>query len=292
MRFTGTHIPGAHQVVVPTPPRMVIPERKIISAEEAAKWHGTRGGAVAEAGGILLPGLVGWSLTSGPQQTLSSAGVIASGPLDWIAIGSPTYGASGVTTNGSSTGLQIANTAAIQTGAIPFGFEIWIDPLTLSPAGGGQSSVFSKRNNSGGIEYEVLFEWLVEESIFYGQLQFYINDGGGYPTAILDVSEAQLTARQQIICWVNISALTINIVRNAGSVGSEVITGAQTIVDSHVLTMGGQRPAVLDANGTWGPMRFWKPEDIGATLGNAGVRTWLYNSGTPRTDQEVANYTG
>jgi hypothetical protein len=84
----GRHPPGANRIIVPTPPPMVLPERKIISATEAARWHEMRGGAVAaeeEAGDpILLTDLVaGWALTSGPQQTLDSSGVIASGPLDF-----------------------------------------------------------------------------------------------------------------------------------------------------------------------------------------------------------------
>src|SRR5690242_12570119 len=96
MRFTGTHIPGAHTIVVPNPAPIVLPERKIIAATEAAAWHEKRGGAAVsqdENGGggdthpLLTDLAAGWELTAGPQQTLDSSGVVASGPYDASLVG-------------------------------------------------------------------------------------------------------------------------------------------------------------------------------------------------------------
>jgi hypothetical protein len=281
----GRHPPGANRIIVPTPPPMVLPERKIISATEAARWHEMRGGAVAaeeEAGDpILLPGLIGWALTSGPEQTLDSSGVIASGPLDLTAVGSPTYGADGVVLNGSTQYLNHAYDASFDIGDGPalLYYEALCDSL---PADNGYQFVFTK-----GDEFVSYITTSGANTAFHS----YIADGdSGYP----DVSPApshpiSVSTRYLLIGGPNLTTLKMGLYGTG--IGSVAMGGGNPILNVP-LRIGSFDGADYFWNGKIRRVRLWIGANAATIIGDAAIVSWLYNSGAGRTDQEVAEYTG
>lgn len=288
MRFEGTHFPGQHTTIVPIPQQIMVPERKIIGPAEAEKWHASRGSGVAadEGGGtpILLPDLVGgWALTAGPQQTLSSAGMIASGPLDLTEIGGPlTYGANGVSLNGTSQALYVADSAALDCGNQPLAitYDASCTNLASSPEGIAKGGYF------GGQDYGVN-----NQGDISNKFQFFGNE---IAIALLPAAPAS-GQRYSVLGGFDPSGIGTFVQVDGGAV---YVTSPSTggTSNSEALTIGvlGVPPDSSENYfaGNIRRIRLWIGATAALIANSATIQTWLYNGGAGRTDAEIAAYTG
>lgn len=285
MRFDGTHNPGEHQVIVPTPPQVILPERKVIGAKEAAKWHATRGGAVAaDADPVLLADLVaGWALTAGPQQTLDSTGVIASGPRDLTSTGDMSFSSSGARFPGTQyppTGyMSHPNNSVFNMAGSDWELEfIYKIPSTVIE----QNYLFGKLFGSQPGENDQLLVRVFHDTLGGpNSIDILVCDG-----AVSNFVTASAPREQfnYVGVWYTASTKTLSIQINGGTVQNKVLTTGMSNTDG-VLAFG--YDSYEDGCDGWLKyVRLW----IGSLKTDS--RTWRYNAGAGRTDAEVAAYTG
>lgn len=286
LNFDGTHKPGEHTTIAPTPPKIIVPERKITTVAEAAKWHGTRGGAVVASNPVLLTDLVArWSLTANANQTLSSAGVIASGALDLTAQNSPTFNADGMNCvyNSNPANGKFAKKASVA--ALQFASDQWMIAAEVVFDDFNQYyNIVTKSDNTAN-EY-----FLTLDSTGSGFVSITVyNNGVTYAFAI-STTEAVIGQRAFVCAWSDGVNIYIQL-NNATPISAAWTNSIQ--VTSTQFSAGGSAGANNVLNGKLRHLTIWKGA---SAIKNSAARTWLANmSGgvsLGRTDAEVAAYTG
>lgn len=285
--FQGTHIPGDHRIVAPAPPQIIIPERKITSVEEAAKWHASRGGAVAEEEeeAVLLTDLVaGWALTGGPEQTLDSTGVIASGSHNLTAGfagggGAVTYSSDGALFDGANY-LKRDYNAVFNAGVTN---DFYISVLVKS-INNIQGQILTKTQND---DEPYIDDYAIVKQPISKAANPYTYNTNLHITPGMDAA-----TWYHIGAWFNHATGTIYGQLNAGDVQSDD-GGANESNNSSPFVLGSYDNLEGGWYGYIKYVRIWIGENA---LSAAGYNEWLANmsGGVPlgRTDAEVAAYTG
>jgi hypothetical protein len=243
--------------------------------------------AVADPG-ILLPGLVGFALTGGPQQTLSSAGVIASGPNDLSTDGgTPTYGAAGVQLNGTiflvkanPLGIDTDNTSFVLTAE--FNLGTWVSDSEVS------GKVLTTKQNDDGFEFEIGTDIAVPNGIL---LYAGWNGGEIYPEARTTVPLLSGAGNQFIRMSYNAvtQALAIQLNDAAPIITSDVAANITTVPKFIVggNGYGDNFPNLLRRVRTWVGADVVQPD---------ATYNWMANmsggNALGRTDAEIAAYAG
>lgn len=224
---------------------------------------------------VLLPNLVaGWSLTSGPQQTLSSAGVISGGALDFTNNGGVTFGAGGASLTAVKS-LSVADTPVLEATIS----DSWFASLFFSTPDISQgSSILGWFGN----DWEL--SWLSPDQ----RLDFFITSNGVVNPDVEATSFGPLTNNQvvHIGIWYDATLKSVNIQVNNGPVDTTV---ADPDFDPF-LSHGSFGFGAMD--GTVKLARFWKGSNARTIATNATWKTWLYNGGAGQFDADVAAYTG
>lgn len=249
---------------------------------------------------VLLTDLVaGWALTAGPQQTLDSTGVIASGALDltrntegpgsqWV-----TYGASGANfpsgnEGNSNNGLYVNSASSIQTGESSWAVHVIASVRDITAYNSDGYFICKQSNDT----QDWALYWfddggLIIEIYMYGADQSY----PGIDSALLNQSEVY-----SVLAGYDAVADEVFLRIDDGaeqtfaySLGN--VTSNAPLCIGSISTGGGQLSAELD--GTVKYARFWKGSSIPTIRQSAA---WLANmsGGVPlgRTDAEIAAYTG
>lgn len=232
--------------------------------------------------GILLPGLKGWSLISGAQQTLDDSGVINGGPYDLTEHGAPlTYGADGVSLNGVNQFLSHDSDTSLQPGSSDYFVYAEIIPFfNVIP---NIWTLMAKQNypTDYAIEFSLfLTSWgtayrfhSAEESI----------DGNLYNSAeSANFTSSDLADRSVMMAWRTGDKLYIQ--RNTASATSTQITQDYFVSDGP-FTVGYD-----EYNGGFAEMAIRNVRlAIGDVSAWIAAKDWL---GVGRTDAEIAAYTG
>jgi hypothetical protein len=287
MRFSGTHKPGEHRLVSPNPPQIAVPNSVWTPpTEEEKKWK-PKGAAAEEeeAGGILLPGLVGWALTAGPQQTLSEAGVVASGPLDLTNNNGVTFGAQGAVFGGEWPDykrLTIARQSALDVNGADWALSFICQIPNLN---------FTYNHIYYGVPAEFAYQY-----------HPYIG-GDGNAAEVTQANENNATVTDvafgapppvdtKMALLVYQTGGNVYISTNGGAASSVAAVGIRApSVGFEPLLYIGSVPATFygsDPQIKVLYMRLWKG-DITAVVAAA---SWIANSGNGRLDIEIAAYAG
>lgn len=241
---------------------------------------------------VLLTGLIGWSLTSGPQQTLASSGVVASGPQDLTAAGTVTHDANGATVvqaNPATNYLFHADNAALQLGPGDWSLHGFV----RANSGGAFSfhSLLGKGGNPDPATTTDNHTFVTIDEV--GNVAVSTAEDGDtneYPQTV-----DSLFSPDAFFC------LQISYKQSTQTIAFRINGAVAAIATGTVSGTG-----VLAAPMQTLPGKFWLGTDAytsGANLSVKGLllwqhfRTvaefdWLYNSGAGRTDAEVAAYTG
>lgn len=272
-----------------------------LNSSQTGVMQGAVGGG---GGGILLPGLVGWALTAGPQQTLSSAGVIASGPLDLTANGSITYDADGANLTGTQY-LSVASAVALQAGSAAL--FMYCEYLANPPYPGVDEartdSLVAKAATDGAYLVEYSLHAIAHNSSIPedDQSRPYFNATDNAET--FDITPqpipspvnalSQFQSRMVMMAWWGASGTVYKVQQNNEAVGSATAADLVRFAGSNPLNIGRDIADGLDnANGKIRRVRLWIGDTATLIGGSAAIRTWLYNSGNGRTDAEIAAYAG
>lgn len=239
---------------------------------------------IAASSFILRGGLIGWSLENGPNQTLDSSGVITSGPFNLSEVGpSPTYGTQGVTLGGS-THLTHADDAALRldteyTISVEYEQSVEVDGAGIvgkwQPGG----------TEEGGVQ--------VVSSPFR-TYHYVLGADIGCPAA--EVESASATDRHIVVAWCDPSVPDLFIQVDGGTVHSASEIGYAFVppnpgssspfeIGRYINSLGQS----FYFQGSISRVRLWRGS---SAIKDDTLRTWLYNGGNGRSDQEIAAYTG
>jgi hypothetical protein len=256
-------------------------------------WSATATATTPAAGGFALTDLVaGWALTAGPQQTMSSSGVVASGAFDLaptadVRYAAPSYDAAGVTSTGAAnlfgSLLEVQEVAPLVfAGAQPIlisyrvltAAEYTIDTDHFKP----KATVADDGSVAFGADLAAID---TDQSAFEGVATADTND------YIFATDSASIivpgTARVALIWWdgSQLSAQT-----DAGAPTSTAFAGP-VFTDSPLPKL----QVSVSANATMRHLRIWRGANAATLAADATFRSWLANSGAGRTDAELAAYT-
>jgi hypothetical protein len=248
---------------------------------------GTQTGGSGGGGGILLPGLTGWALTAGPEQTLSSEGVVASGPLDLSQVpnGNPIV----YNTNGANFNIddfQVLQLAAPATTLDILPGETWEGCCIIKrPTPSDDSKILGKLGPT--------LQWGLFESSFFDYRAFW--------TINQDMEDAlgSVACGDNVATFVRFGVDTDNdeifIQINTGSVVTASLVTPPAAANEP-FTIGGTVPSPDNPEGEFTGavrhLRLWKNQPV-KSLATA---SWLANmSGgvaLGRSDAEIAAYAG
>lgn len=250
-----------------------------------SRHPGVYSGAGGGGGGspVLLTGLVGgWALTAGPEQTLSSAGVVASGPLDLTNNGAATFGADGVVLNGTDQYLSKTSAAAIQ---IATQTQFFISFLLKTAA--TDSVPIITKDGASEIEWAVFMD---KAGANTGIMLAMGEDGGGLEVDCISTKypNAQWATGKVCFAWKNGVDVYTSINDDTPVTTS---FGFSTFAGTNPMRLGFDDFYGVYLNGSVINPCIWAGSNL-ALVSSAAYRTWLCNGGAYRTGAEIAAYTG
>lgn len=234
--------------------------------------------AQSEGGGgaVLLTNLVaGWALTAGPQQTLSSAGVVASGPRDWSESEPLSYGAAGVAIAPGQALFQAFSSAYDIEGR-----DCYISAICkLVGVGDGFPLTSDFGNLVLGLNTSTTRAQFKLGEQPDGGTQNIVTSGAG--TVADNVSIYVAAAFDN-------AAATVRLQLNNGTVLTSVGLANYFDDPGDALAVAGGAGATMHVK----YLRLWVGANALTIANSATYRTWLYNAGAGRDDAAVAAYTG
>ncbi len=230
---------------------------------------------------VLLPDLVaGWALTGGPQQTLDSTGVIASGPLDWTEDGTVSYVANGAK-KGAAAGTLFQQLSA----ALVLGDSPWLAIAKVSGAAAAQWPT-----------------WGYED--YFGSYFFYSDPTPIPSVEMVDPSVNYISLPSVLpytgnpvmhFAWYDPATNTLKFALNEGLPVSTTLDGGTStppLAEAFARIGFGNGAALA----TIGLCRLYIGANALTIANDASLRAWIANmSGgvaLGRTDAEIAAYTG
>lgn len=232
---------------------------------------------------ILLADLVaGWALTSNANQTLSSAGVVASGDYDLTNLNGVTFDSDGAHFSASNKGLQ-KTSAALTLVNVPFLICYTILPGTDN---GGEYPAYCVGTDDG------TFQLKVEGQLGAGD-DFQKYGISGAP-ANIQLAADSLPRNQRSVVVCGSDQVTIGLKTNVVSKSTVAYDGGPDTSTAR-LTIGNTWNLDSGASDTLPAIRyvyFWSGANAATIYNNAAWITWLENGGVGRTPAEVAAYTG
>lgn len=227
---------------------------------------------------VLLPNLVaGWSLTSGPQQTLDSTGVISGGALDWAEhplpdASSPVYNVNGVLLGSTDPDFPGLNS------------YIDIQPIENAPWFPTQDTfqTFVYRRHAPVTSSDIL-DW--QDTGFYEDTNhpayYACNLAQDCPTLIDTGFEIVNDVPMFIFIW-----------RTGGHFFLQVNDRTPiSASDDGISIDQGSEGITVNVRGSSVTLGYYRIVSGDITAWIAAI-PWLYNGGTPRSDLEIATYTG
>lgn len=240
---------------------------------------------------VLLDGLVGWALTDGPQQTLSSEGVVASGPLDLTATGTVTYSGDGARLGISGVRetdyLQRANDPGLLFDDNAF-FLCFIVSVHADLPLSNQVFVCGKADASDG-EWDLIFDISNDGLTADAWIETWQVGGGVSHAGVFNFS---LGTPYFITAWRSADGdlgCSVNLVPPV-SIPTGVVALTPTAAPFFMGTIPGNDDRVL--NGWMKYYRVWIGNTAQSIIDSPAIQSSLYNSGAGQTDEWIAAYTG